>query len=429
VKLSRAALGDSPFALRVLPALAAGGVAVLAALMARELGGRRLAQLTASVTAGSGVVLAAAHLAGPTIYDLLAWSVIALLVMRVAGGGSDRLWLAVGVAVGVAVLNKETVLLLVLALLVGLAIDRRMRLLGSGWVAVGAVAAALIALPLLLWQARHSFPSLEMSSNLRREHSGLGPAIAFLPLQLVLPGWWTAPVWIGGLVALLRDPRLRHARMFGWAYLLLTAWTLVTIPDRPYYVAGLYPVLLAVGAVVVERRLAGRLRARLVTLAVVGIVVDLPVLLPVLPASALATVPLQKLNYNLGETIGWPQLVQTVAAARSTLPEPATAVVLTANYGEAGAVEEYGGRYGLGTAYSAHNNYWWWGPPPEAAQAVVAVGYSPARLAPYFDRVRLVARIQNGAGVDNDERGQPVLVCEGRRMSWAQLWPRLRHYG
>ena len=163
----------------------------------------------------------------------------------------------------------------------------------------------------------------------------------------------------------------------------------------------------------------------------VAAAIGLPVSLPVLPAHALAAVPLQKLNYNLGEEIGWPELVRTVALVYRSLPrrERARAAIVTGNYGEAGAVDRYGPALGLPPAFSGHNSYWWWGPPRPSRGVTIAVGFGRSGLSPYFSDVRLAARIHNGAGVQNDEQGQPVWLCLDQRVPWPRIWPRFRHYG
>jgi hypothetical protein len=151
----------------------------------------------------------------------------------------------------------------------------------------------------------------------------------------------------------------------------------------------------------------------------------------VLPASALATVPLQNVNYNLGEVVGWPRFVQTIAGVVRSLPpsEQRTVVLFTGNYGEAGAIDRYGAAYGLPHAYSGHNNYWWWGPPTQTTGVTVAVGFDRGYLQRFFAHVSQAATIDNGLGVENDEQGSAVWICSGRRASWATLWPELRHYG
>jgi hypothetical protein len=190
-------------ALRLLSALAAGGTVALTALMARELGGGRSAQWLAGLCiAAAGVLFGAGHLLSTTTFDILAWAGILLLVLRTLRTGNARLWLTVGVGVGAALLNKNTVFFLLLGLGVGLLATPSRRLLWSPWVLAGAAVAAAMWAPSLAWHADHGWAMFEMSRNLRREHSGVGVGVAFLPLQFLLMNPVTAPVWLSGLVLL-----------------------------------------------------------------------------------------------------------------------------------------------------------------------------------------------------------------------------------
>jgi hypothetical protein len=118
-----------------------------------------------------------------------------------------------------------------------------------------------------------------------------------------------------------------------------------------------------------------------------------------------------------------------VARVYHAIPGAPHAVIFASNYGEAGAVDRYGPALGLPHAYSGHNAYGYWGYPPGSIGPVVTIGFDPAGLRPHFRDCRLVARIQNSAGVDNDEDGEPVAVCRGPRRPWALEWPSLRFLG
>jgi 4-amino-4-deoxy-L-arabinose transferase-like glycosyltransferase len=446
--VSRTLFGDSLLALRVLPAIAAGGVVVFAGLLAREFGGERFAQAFGALVVGlSPLPLVAGHLAGPTIYDLLAWAAVSWLVVRILRTGRDRLWLVVGVVVGLALLNKETILLLLGGLVLGLLLDRRWEVFRSPWLWMGALVAVVMWSPNLVWEGANAWPTVEMSRNLQADHSGLGVSLTFPVIQLLMPGLWAAPIWMAGLWAMWREPRFRPYRAFATAYPILFALVGIVIGDRPYYLGGLYFVLLAAGTVVTEevvagarrffsakaarRRLVWRSASSAVAFVAIAGVIGVPVALPVLPATALATVPLQNVNYNLGEMIGWSLMVRQIARAYRSVPEAERAhtVILTSNYGEAGAIDRYGPRLGLPRAYSGHNSYWWWGRPPDGTTTVVAVGFDRRYLQEFFRSVLPTGSLHNGAGVDDDEEGALLSICRGPRAPWVALWPRLRHYG
>jgi len=325
-----------------------------------------------------GPVLIAANLAGPTVYDITAWTLVSLLLISLLRTGDERLWLVIGAVTGAGLLNKETILLLIAGVAIGFIVNRQARVLATPWLWAGVAIAVLMWSPNLLWQAQHGWTTLEMSRNLRQEHSGLGVSLKFYVIQLLLPGWWVAPVWMAGLWAFWRGERFRPYRAFAVAYVILFVLVDVFIGDRPYYFAALYMVLMAPGAIVTEgvvdgvrrffserrprRRLIWRSRRAALAWVAVLSMVNLPLSLPILPASALAAVPLQKINYNVGEEIGWPDLVAEVAHVYLSLPQEqrSSVAIVTGNYGEAGAIDRYRSAFGLPRAYSGHNSYWWW---------------------------------------------------------------------
>ena len=434
--LARLLFGDSLPGLRLLPALAVGVVVVVTGLLTRELGGGRGAQLLAAAcVAGSGVTLATGHLHSTTTYDVLAWAVGLLLVTRLLRTRERRLWLPIGLVVGVGLLNKATVAQLAAATLAGVLADRDARgLLASRRLLAGCLAAALLWAPYLAWQAGHGWPQLAIFADLRAEDGGLGAGLAFLPLQLLMTNPLLTPVWVLGLVALLRGGLARPWRPLAVAYLVFVAFYTV-VGGKPYYAFGFYPVLFAAGAVWLARWRAARggdglpLR-RLLPAVAVAAAVPLPLLLPVLPASTVKVVA--KVNYDAGETFAWPTYVAQVLRVRDGLPpaERAVVVAVTGNYGEAGALGRYGGAWGRDAVFSGHNSFWWWGPPSGDGRVVIVVGYARWRalLEERFQSVTLAARLDNGQEVDNEEQGQPVWVCRGLKGTWASTWPAWRHY-
>ena len=137
--------------------------------------------------------------------------------------------------------------------------------------------------------------------------------------------------------------------------------------------------------------------------------------LPVVPASRLESTPIGDLNEDAIETVGWPELADTVADVFRSLPpaQRATAVVFTGNYGEAGAIDRYGPALGLPRAYSAHNAYARFGVPPDGARAG-----RRSRIRGSVDRLRglpAAATIDNGVGLENEEQGGTVFLCTSPR--------------
>jgi hypothetical protein len=412
--------------LRAPSALMAGATVLVTGLTAAELGGSRRAQLVAAAcVAVASVVLAVGHLLSTSTVDLLAWSVVTWLVARIIRTGDQRLWIVAGLVAGLALLDKPLIAFLLVGLGVGVLAVGPRQLLRSVWLWTGLLIALALWSPWVVWQARHGWPQLDVSSSIASGGSASSqPRWALLPFQLLLVSPVLAPIWIAGLVALLRQPRLRPFRLFAVAWIFLAVAFLAT-GGKPYYLAGMFPVLLAAGALETDAWLArGSAQRRAVLLwsmvALSGVVSAL-IALPLLPAEDAG--PVIAVDSDVGETIGWPDLTRIVARVY----QPG-AVIFTANYGEAGAIDRYGPPLGLPGAWSGHNAFGYWGPPPDRSAPVVTVGVRAGALK-HFRDCRLVARLDNSAGVDNDEHGEPVERCAGPRAPWSTLWPELSHLG
>jgi len=421
----------SLLALRTPSALAASLVVLLTWLIARELGGGRAAQLVAGACmAVSAILLAVTHLLSTSTVDLLAWTALSWLVVRALRDGGP-VWLAVGAVAGVALENKTLPAFLLAGLLAGVLAVGPRAALRSRWPWLGALLAAVLWAPHVLWQIANDLPQLELSRAIAAGGSGTSdPWYLVLPMQLVLVSPLLVPVWALGWWRLARDPALRTWRAFAVAYAVL-AVVFVLTGGKAYYLAGLYPVLLAAGAgpvVAWVQRGSGRVRSWLLGAALaLSLLINATLFLPLVPVARLADTPVTDVNYDAGETVGWPAFAATIAGVRAGLPAGTEVIVLTGNYGEAGAVDRYLPE--LAPAYSGHNSYGTWGPPPEDATTVISVGIPADELRRWFGSVTAAGRIDNGVGLDNDEQDRTVWVATDRRLPWAELWPQVRHLG
>jgi hypothetical protein len=418
--------GVTPTAVRIAPALAVGACVLLAALMARDVGGDRRAQALASLVAACSGLLTAGHLDSTATYDLLAWSLVLWLVVRLLGGADPRWWLAVGAVAGVGLQNKQTVVLLGVGLVAGLLLDRRWSVFRSPWAWLAVGIAIVLWAPNLVWQAANGFPQLTMASRIAEEDErGM-----ILPTQIVLGGFLLFPVVVAGLWRLLRAPEAREWRPIASAYLVVLVLLFAT-SGKGYYALGFLPVLFAAGAIPLAGWLSrGHIVVRRVvfaTAAVVSLVFVATLTLPVLPAESLATSPLPEIYGESAEQIGWPELVATVEGVADGLSpeERADAVILTGNYGEASALVLLGDD--LPPVYSGHNAYGHWGPPPEDRDITILVGnWNTSRLNGTLGSCRAAGFIDNAVGIENEERGQAISVCRGRNVRWADAWEDFR---
>jgi 4-amino-4-deoxy-L-arabinose transferase-like glycosyltransferase len=415
--------------LRIPSAIAAGLVVLLSGLLAGELGGRARARALAAACAAVGtIVLFNGHLLSTSTLDLLVWTIVSWLVVRAVRTGDDRLWPVAGVVLGLGLLNKPLPAFLAVGLLAGVLIAGPRRLLRNPWVWSGAAIALVLWSPWIAWQAGNGWPQIAVSRSIAAGNSTSSQRWwAIVPFQLLLVSPVLAPVWIAGLVRLFRDPAVRPYRFLAWAWVVL-AVVFMASAGKPYYLAGLLPALLGAGAVSVDGWLdRGRrgLRRGLIGIALVGsAAVSAIIALPLVPADRAGQVVAT--NPDVGETIGWPRFTQTVADVYRHLPG---AVILTSNYGEAGAIDRYGPALGLPHAYSGHNAFGDWGPPPNGSAPVVAVGLDRSDIATTLRDCRLRARIDDGVGIDNDEQGAPVDVCRGPQRPWSAQWSAVKHLG
>ena len=313
----------------------------------------------------------------------------------------------------------------------GCAIAGPRRLLRTRQVWAGAALAVVLWSPWLSWQAAHHWPQLQVSRSIAAGGSTSSqPWWAIVPFQVLLVSPPLAPVWIAGLVRLFRDPATRQLRFLAWAWVVLAGVFMAT-GGKPYYLAGLLPVLIGAGSVQIDTWMrSGREGVRRKVSAAVlaaSAVTSVVIALPVLPAADAG--PVLAVNGDVAETIGWPELAHTVADVYRGLPDARRAVVLAGNYGEAGAIDRYGPGLGLPHAYSGHNAYGDWGPPPDTGRPVIVVGVRPDLVSAYLRGCVTAAHVANDANVENEEQGRSVLVCDGPQSSWSQIWSALRHVG
>jgi Dolichyl-phosphate-mannose-protein mannosyltransferase len=422
-RLSTLVFGDTLRGLRVVPALLLGAIVVVGALVARELGGDRRAQVfSAAAIAGSGGILFLGHQLTTPLVDVLAWLVIVLLVLRLLHTGDHRWWLAVGLAAGIGLENKHLVLLLLVGLLAGLVAARRIDLLRSWWLVGGVGLAVVLWLPNLLWQADHGWPQIELGQHIAEEEGGENRATA-LPLQLLLLSPFYAVWLVRGWRWLWAD---RDGRVLAVAYLVVLGLILIS-GGKGYYAVGLLVVLLVAGIVATGERLRGLHVGLIAASAAIGAVVAFPVL----PIETYADSPLGEVNDDVLEMWGWedPFLTDVSTAVGTVAPEDRDRIVIiTANYGEAGAIDRYGPAAGLPEVYSGHNGYADFRRPTEDDPVPVLVGFRPG---PYVDErftgCEPVVFVDRDTTVDNEEAGVPILVCDGITRPWAQLWDDLRH--
>lgn len=432
-RLADALFGGSLWGLRLPATLCVLAALLLAALLARELGGGTLAQTLAAFGLGTGAAtLIFGHVLLTAGFDVLVWLGIILCATRALLRDQPRWWLVAGAVLGIGLYNKLLVVLLLIGLGVGLLAVGPRRTLVDRWLWAGAALALLIGAPNLVYQLTHELPQADMAGAIA-DDKGAESRATFVPFQLILIGPPLAAIWIAGLVGLLRRAAWRPVRALAVAYLTVCVLVLVS-GGQPYYTYGLLGALFAAGCVVTADWIGrDRRRTKLTLVAVaagVNAAVSAVIALPLLPVGVLGDTPVPGINITAADSVGWPRYVDQVVRVYDDLPaaDRAAAIVLTANYGEAGALTRLGADR-LPDIYSGHNELGYYGPPPESATVLLGVGVGEAgELGRYFGTCTLAGRLDNGVGVDNEEQGVPIVVCREPRTSWQQMWPMIRHF-
>jgi hypothetical protein len=429
--------GVSLVGLRLFSVLAQAAAIVVTGLMARELGGRRLAQVTAALAVAlSPLPLFQGTEFQYSSFDYLWWVLIAYFTTRLLRTENPRWWLAIGAVVGVGLLTKYSIIFFIAGILGGVVLTRALRFLLSGWFWGGIALALLIFLPNFLWLVRHDFISYHFLQHIHTRDVGEGRAEGFLSGQFrICVNLFAAPLWLAGLAGLLRD---RRYRMLAWMYLIPLALFFFG-KGRGYYMAAAYPMLLAMGAAAGERWVASlpRLGRRAVEgvffagLAVCG-AYFCAVILPIQSSGPLRDFALQR-NGDLREEIGWNEMVKTVAGIRDSLPaeQQASLGVLAGNYGEQGAIEILGPTYHLPLPISLTNSAWLRGYPAQPPSTLIVLGFSREAADRAFTSCRLAGHNGNSEGVENEEsQDHPdIFVCGGPRLSWPEFRKNYQAFG
>ena len=446
-------LGGTLPALRILPALAGASLVVLTGLLAWRLGGGRYAQgMAALAVLAAPIFLGIDSLLSMNAFEPLFWMGAVYAVLLTLGGEGTRAggtgWNAAGILLGLGLLNKHSTAFFGAALATGILLTRERRALRTRWPFLGAAAALLIFLPNILWQVRHDFPTLEDLGNVAREGKNvvLGP-VDFLLQQILILHPVLFPLWLAGLVWLFLAQRGRY-RMLGWTYLVFYA-LLFALKGKNYYLAPIYPMLFAAGSVALEsgaERLRGRGRlvaqAACVALVLAAGAVTAPLALPLLdPEDYVAYektlgIPPPKtevahrgpLPQMFGDQFGWEELVADVARVYDGLPpeERARTGIFANNYGEAGAINLFGPRFGLPPAVSAHQTHFLWGPGESRGDVFIVLQDDREHLERVCASVEEAAVHSHPWGMA--EENNPIYVCRGLKTSLAELWPRLKHW-
>jgi hypothetical protein len=422
--------GLSLVGLRLFSVLAQVLVIVVSGLMARDLGGGRLAQtFTAIAVALSPLPIFEATEFQYSSFDMLWWVLLAWSAIRLLRDNEPRWWVAIGIFAGLGLQTKYSIAFELAGVLIGVLLTDARRYVASGWFWAGGALALLLFAPNLVWLIRHDFISYHFLQSIHARDVNEGRAEGFLSGQFLMnANLFAAPVWLAGLFAYFSD---RRYRMLAWMYVVPLLLFLFA-QGRFYYTCGAYPMLMAMGSTIGERWLYTMRPAWRVGIAAllftgvfaIGLYAML-CLVPLASSGPLRDFALRK-SGDLREEIGWNELVAQVAAIRDALPaeQQAHLGIVVGNYGEYGAIALLGQKYHLPTPITAVNSGWLRGYPHTPPSTLIVLGSSHERADELFTDCRLVGHLVNAWGVVNEESQYhpDIFVCGPTRKPWSELW-------
>ncbi len=446
-RLERAVLGDSLSAIRFLAAVSGAAKILLTGLIARELGGRRFAPgLAALCVLLAPGILALDHFLSMNTFEPLFWMGCAYLTIRMVRTGNTRLWLGFGVLAGVGLENKYSMAIFGFGLIAGLLLTEQRRLLRTKWLWIGGAIAFLIFLPNLLWNIHYRFPFLELQANIKRSGRNVAmPPLTFLLQEALAMLPLSVPIWLGGLWFFFFRREGKPFRFLGWAW-VVTAIVIMAFNPRTYYLFPAFPVLFAGGSVLWEQWLArprlGWVKPAYCALMILVGALIAPTVIPLLPAETfiryaaaahLQPPPIE--NHRLGplpqlfaDQFGWQEMAATVAGVYNSLPADlrARTAIFGQNYGQAGAIDLFGPRYGLPQAISGHQNYFLWGPRGYTGESMIVMDDNESTLEREFTSVRKVAHVSHPYSMPYQHFD--VYYCQGLKEPVSEFWPHVKNW-
>ena len=438
-------IGVSLYALRLLPMLGDVCCMMLTAQLARKLGGGRWAMFLAALAVlVAPINLTLSQLFTMNAFDPLLWTLIAWFLVDLVQTGKEQNWIWVGILTGITLLNKYGVLFFIAGLLAGVVFSRLRRSFARPWFWAGVAIATCIALPNFLWQLHWNFPFVQLVRSVRANGRDVMLApLPYLAQQAQMLGFASALLVLLAVWFLLSPQGRRYGVLF-WGFLSVLGCMLV-LKGKFYYVAPVYPVVFAAGAVLFERltKHDGARWFRPVYAAVMFLIaaVIAPTAIPLLSIPAYVAYtkrlgiqqqkfenqPESQLPQIFSDMVGWEDRVKIVADYVHSLPpeEQKVTAIGASNYGDAGAVDLFGPKYGLPKAISTANNYWIWGPRDYTGASVILMDESSPEN--YVDRCksfRMVAHPYNP--YSRPDENLPIYHCEGFNEDLRSVWPTLK---
>jgi hypothetical protein len=385
--------GHSLFGLRIF-ALLSGAVAIfLAGHLVRRLGGGRFAQgLACLAMLITPVFLRTGNLFCITAFELLFWILGYYIIVRIIQEDRPRLWLWLGLVVGLGLLTKHSMLFFVFGLMIGLLFTDMRRHFKSLYLYAAGGIAFLVFLPNILWQVKHGWPTISFIISLNKILMGGISLFQFIAGQFLYMHPLNAVIWIAGLFFFF-SRKGKSYRLLAWLWISVFVLLMIS-KSKIYYLAPAYPCLFVGGSIEY---------------------------MDTITFGAFENI--YELTGDLRGMFGWRERVEKVAEVYNSLPEGETqrTIILAAGYGNAGAVDYFGKPLGLPEARSLSMSYWLWGLPDGPIETVIGMGFSKKSLEGAFHEVELAAEIEL-ENVNPWDTPFPITICREPKDSLQSIW-------
>lgn len=445
---SRSIFGDSLYALHLFPTLAGALKIILTGMIVREFGGRHLAMLLACLCVMvAPVYLGIDSMMSMNAYEPIFWMGCVLSYIWVVKREDPRYWLMFGAFAGLGTMNKHSMVFFGAAFVIALLLTKDRRVFINKYVWLGGAIAILLFLPNIIWQYQNDWATLELLRNVQAtgKNVTVGP-LEFVWQQIFVLLPLSVIVWLSGLWYMIFDKSGKRFRTLGFAY-IATVIIMILLKAKNYYLVPIYPMLFAAGGVFWENCAARFRFGRYAIFAYAGLIliagaIFAPVALPLLPVErfieyqkAVGIEPPKTevgfdsvLPQHFADRFGWEEMTAKVANVYNSLPpeERQKAAIYGANYGQAGAIDKFGGQYGLPKTISAHQSYFLWGPRDYTGEVIIVLGQKKADVQKNCATVEERDRVEHQHAMSYERFN--ILICRGLQKPLAELWPSEKHW-
>lgn len=441
-------IGDSLFAIRLVPALCGAATVFLTGLIARQLGGQKIAVAIAcfySMTLIGGAMFGFYSM---NAFEFVFWALTAWLIIELVKNAQPKHWIALGLVLGFGLMNKIGMLFLGAGIFVGMVATPQRKWFTTPWPYAAGVIAVLLFLPYVVWNIQNDLAHLEFIEKASSEkYSSLSP-MKFINGQILINNPISIVVWLPGAIALFAFKELKPYRILGWMFIIPLLILLVNKTSKAEYLAPAYTILWAAGAVwweqVMQRYRYTRIAFGVVSLIWLGVAgMLLPVVIPILPVEKYISYSetigfkpessegkeLSELPQFYADMFGWEKKAKSVSQAFHALSaeDQKKCAIFSNNYGRCASIDYFSEKYGLPKTIGNHNNYWIWGPRGYTGEVMIILGGS---LEGHQEKFETVEQVQ----VSDCEYCMPyednvgVFVCRNPVTSLQAYWGKLKHY-